>query len=81
MAKKKLPHTEEHYLQKLGERLKQLRIEAGYSNYENFAFDKGLSRSHYGKQEQGRNITFASLIKILKAHDIDFKEFFAEGFE
>lgn len=71
----------EGYLTKLGARLKALRIKKGYTNYEYFAYDHGLGRSQYGKYEQGGNIQFDTLIKIIAIHGLSVKEFFSEGFD
>ncbi len=75
------PEEEKEYLLKMGKRLKQLRIEKGYSNYENFAFESGLSRTQYGRYEKGTNIQFTTLLRITKAHNITLAEFFSEGFD
>lgn len=72
---------EETRLRELGNRLKYFRKLKGYTNYEHFAYDLGISRSQYGKYENGGNIKFSTLSKILNHLDVDLKEFFAEGFE
>lgn len=69
------------HLKKLGKRLKELRIEKGFSNYEHFAYEIDISRTQYGKYEAGGNIQFDTLLKILKFHKITLKEFFSEGFD
>ena len=79
MAKKD-KHTQEQ-LHKLGNRLRQLRIEQGFSNYEQFAFEHNLPRAQYGRYEQGQDLRFSSLLKVLKALDISLEEFFKEGFD
>lgn len=68
-------------LRKLGNRLKQLRIKKGYTNYEYFAFENGIGRAQYGKYETGGNIRFDTLVKIIKIHGMTVKEFFSEGFD
>lgn len=80
MKKAPLSPTEKKYLNKLAKRLKEHRIKAGYSNYENFAFSNEIGRTQYGKYETGGNIQFTTLVKILKALDITFEEFF-KGFD
>ena len=62
-------------IKKIGAKLKAMRKAAGYSSYENFAFDNDLSRIQYFKMERGTNFTLSSLIKILNAHGIDFYDF------
>jgi transcriptional regulator with XRE-family HTH domain len=83
-AKKKAVKTGKEnnpYLKKLGNRLKQLRIKKGFTNYEYFAFEHNIGRAQYGKYETGSNIQFDTLIKIIKMHDMTLKEFFSEGFD
>lgn len=69
------------YLQQLGERLKTLRKAKGFTNYEYFAYEIGISRAQYGKYEAGGNIKHTTLLKILKGLDISLKDFFSEGFD
>lgn len=68
-------------LRNLGRRLRELRIERGYANYEQFAFDHDLPRAQYGRYEQGKDLRFSSLVKVLKALDVTLEEFFREGFK
>lgn len=67
-------------LTQLGERLKYYRKLKGYSNYEHLAYDVGISRSQYGKYENGGNIKFTTLCKILDHLDVPLAEFFKEDF-
>lgn len=69
------------YIEKLGKRIRSLRIKAGYSNYELFAFDNDIPRAQYGRYEKGEDLRFSSLVKVLKALDISLKDFFSEGFD
>lgn len=66
---------------KLGARIKQLRKEAGFTNAEDFAHQHSFPRSGYSKIEQGKNIEYFTLIKILNCHGISYTEFFSEGFD
>ena len=68
-------------LKKIGRRLKALRISRGYTNYEQFAHQHNISRSQYGRYENGANITLSKLVEILKALETDLKGFFGEGFD
>ena len=68
--------TDKVFIQKLSKRIKQLRIDKGYSSYEYFAYDHNISRPQYGKYEAGANIQLNTLIKILKAMNISLEEFF-----
>lgn len=62
-------------LKKIGAALKELRLDKGYTNYEYLAHDLGMSRSHYGKYEHGKNMTLLTLFKILNFHKITLDEF------
>lgn len=75
---KKVPIDQD--LQHLAARLKYFRKLRGYTNYEHLAFDVGISRSQYGKYENGGNIKFSTLCKILAHLGVSLKEFFEEGF-
>ena len=72
---------EKHIHKLLGKRIKELRKDAGYSSQETFAYDAEIPKALYGKYEQGSNITISSLRRILKFHNLTFKEFFKKGFE
>lgn len=72
---------DDEYLKKLGQRIRDLRIQAGYSSHETFAYAFDFPRTQYGRYERGHNITFLNLIKLIKAFDITLEEFFSEGFE
>ena len=65
----------------IGKRLRKIRIEKGYTNYEQFAFTHELPRAQYGRYEQGQDLRLSSLIKVLKAMDVSLAEFFSEGFD
>jgi transcriptional regulator with XRE-family HTH domain len=68
-------------LENLGKRIREVRKEKGYANYEQFAFDNELPRAQYGRYEKGQDLRFTSLLKVLKAMDISLKDFFSKGFE
>ena len=73
---------EEKKLYKLmGKRITELRKKAGYTSQETFAYDADIPRALYGRYEKGANLTIYSLHRILKHHNITFKEFFEKGFE
>ena len=72
---------EEKELQKIGERLKKLRVKNNYGSYEDFAVKNDLSRMQYWRIEKGKtNITLRSLIVILNIHQISIEDFFADNF-
>lgn len=68
-------------LQKLGKRIKQIRISKGYSSYEYFAYEHNISRAQYGRYEKGEDLRFSTLAKVISAFGMTMKEFFAEGFD
>ncbi|WP_103069169.1 helix-turn-helix domain-containing protein [Aquimarina sediminis] len=67
-----------HRIKLIGERVKELRINSGYTSYETFAVDKGLDRKHYWRLEKGSNFTLSTLIRICDIHNISLKEFFKD---
>ena len=76
-----MSNSQNKELKALGNRLKYYRKLKGYSNYEHFAYDLGISRSQYGKYENGGNIKFTTLCKILDFLNVSLKEFFSDGFD
>jgi transcriptional regulator with XRE-family HTH domain len=60
----------------ISKRLKQLRKEKGYKNYEHFAYELGMSRSAYWRIEKGSNFEMKTLFRICKLLDITVHEFF-----
>lgn len=80
MAKELDKYTDKQ-LANLGKRIKKLRKEAGFTNYEQFAFTHEINRSQYGRYENGEDLRFSSLLKVLKALDISLEDFFKEGFD
>ncbi|HEY1040055.1 MAG TPA: XRE family transcriptional regulator [Bacteroidia bacterium] len=71
----------EDFLRKAGERIRELRIKAGYNSYETFALDHNLDRKQYWRMENGSNTTLRSLYKVMKLHKKSPKEFFSKGFD
>ncbi|WP_268036822.1 helix-turn-helix domain-containing protein [Algoriphagus sp. PAP.12] len=69
-------------LKAIGERLKQLRKLEGYSNHEDFAFDKGINRSQYGKYENGKSdLQISTLVKIINCFSNMTLESFFKGID
>lgn len=68
-------------LEMFAARLKALRIKKGYTSYEAFANDHGISRALYGRYEKGKNLRYSSLVKLIKALGMSKEEFFSEGFD
>lgn len=71
----------EQQLERFGKRLKQIRKQKGYTNYEHFAYRNGFNRVQYGLYENGANISLKTLCKIVKAFDMTLEEFFSDGFD
>lgn len=63
-------------LKAIAKRLKELRKEKGYSNYEHIAFDLAMSRSAYWRLETGANFELKTLIKICGVLGVSLEEFF-----
>ena len=78
MKKNELNESQKDALKFVSNRLKELRIAKGYTNYEYLAYEIGMSRSQLGTYENGANITIASLVKILDHLGVTLQEFFAE---
>ena len=65
-------------IMRVADKLERIRIEKGYTSYENFAIEFGISRMQYWRMEKGTNFTFESLLKILDAHKMTLNEFFED---
>jgi transcriptional regulator with XRE-family HTH domain len=66
-------------LKKIGDKLKRIRINNGYTSYEKFAIENEISRMQYWRIEEGKtNLTIRSLIAILNIHKITMEKFFEE---
>jgi len=76
IAKKTITEEEKIILKKIGDKLKQLRKDAGYTSYEYFAYENNISRPQYGKYEAGANIQLNTLIRILSHLNISLEDFF-----
>jgi transcriptional regulator with XRE-family HTH domain len=76
IPKKTITEEEKIILKKVGERLKHLRKEAGYTSYEYFAYENNISRPQYGKYEAGAYIQLNTLIRICKITEYQLRRFF-----
>lgn len=70
--------SKEEALQRLAKRIKQLRIEKGYTSYEYFAYEHNISRAQFGRYERGEDLRFSSLLKVCNALGVSLEEFFKE---
>ena len=74
--KKNEENQEYPELELISERLKEIRKQKGFSNYEHIAFELGMSRSAYWRLENGANFNLKTLIKVLRLLDVSLEEFF-----
>ncbi|MGM9475241.1 helix-turn-helix domain-containing protein [Pedobacter sp. GSP4] len=84
MSKAKNEQDSEHIRQVLkmvGARIRSLREARGERNYEKFAFKHDLNRTQLWRYENGEDLNFSSLLKVLSALDISLAEFFGSGFD
>ena len=78
MTRKPVSKNVAVYQKKIGNRLKELRLKAGYASSESFAYENDISRTQFGKYEAGGNIQISTLIKILNSLDVSLAEFFKD---
>ncbi|UCJ06837.1 hypothetical protein KTO58_24745 [Chitinophaga pendula] len=48
--------------------------------YEYFAYEHEILRAQFGRYEQGKDLRFSSLVKVVAAFGMTLEEFFSEGF-
>jgi transcriptional regulator with XRE-family HTH domain len=64
-------------VEKIAERIKELRIEGGYTSYRKFADEHDFEPKQYWNIEEGKsNFGIKALIKIVEIHGITMEEFF-----
>ena len=68
-------------MKQLGARIRALRIAAGHSSHETFAYQHNINRVQYSRYERGEDLRFSTLVKLIHAFGLTFEEFFSEGFE
>lgn len=61
---------------KIANKIKQLRLDKGFTSHEQFAWEYNINRVQYWRIEKGSNITLTSLLKILDIHKISLSDFF-----
>ena len=61
----------------IAKRIKDLRIQAGYTSYETFANQYNMSRRNYFRLETDfSDVKFSTLFKICTIHGITLEQFF-----
>ena len=70
--------SEDQRLIRIANKIKELRIQKGYSSHETFAWDNNLNRVQYWRIEKGSNITLKTLLSILDIHQINLSSFFSD---
>jgi transcriptional regulator with XRE-family HTH domain len=73
----------DEFMEQLTERIKTLRKKKGFSSYEHFAYDIGISRVGMSRYEAGSfdDIRMRTLLKIIDGLGLSPTEFFSEGFD
>jgi len=82
--KRRKPLNPDDEKRKFGQRIKQLRKQAGYSSAEKFANDNGFVRPTYGKWEKGDtelNIGFDNIIRLANSYGVSLAELFIDAGE
>ena len=65
---------------KISKKIKQLRLEKGFTSYRNFADEYDIDAKQYWRMEEGKiDFRQSSLMRILEIHNISLEEFF-KGF-
>lgn len=62
----------------VGQKLRRIRIERGYTNYDFFAWEHKLTPSQYLSMETGKNFKMESLLKVLEIYDMKVSDFFSD---
>lgn len=69
--------TDQQVYEKIGKRIKELRLKAGYTAADKFAYENEIGRSQYAAWENGQDMKISSILKIAKAHQITLNDFFS----
>lgn len=77
-TKVELTIQQEEMLRKIGDRIKQLRVQNGHSSSEDFAYEFDLNRTQIGRYERGEDLRVSTLIKIIIALKVSPSEFFED---
>ncbi len=60
----------------IASRIKDLRIENGYTSYEKFAIKHDFQAKQYWRLEEGHDFKMSTLLRIVDAHNISLEDFF-----
>lgn len=64
-------------LEKVGAKLRDLRMKKGYDTIKEFASDHQLPPIQYWRIEKGKsNLTVSTLLRLIAIHDLTVEEFF-----
>jgi transcriptional regulator with XRE-family HTH domain len=67
-------------LKSIGSKMVKIRKELGYSNGDDFAYDKGINRSQYGKYEAGsQDMRLSTLVGVVNKLGLTLEEFFSQN--
>ncbi|OEK01159.1 hypothetical protein BFP97_06385 [Roseivirga sp. 4D4] len=64
-------------LKAIAARIRQLRIDAGFSSQDAFADTHGFQRKQIWRIEAGHNLNMTTLLRLAEIHGITIQEFFA----
>lgn len=73
-----MENVDKERLKAISAKIKRLRIEAGYTSYEQFAVANGMERKQYWRHESGYNFMMTTFFRILDAHKMTPSEFFKD---
>ena len=80
-SNKHVPLDPNLQLEKLGKRLRELRLKKGYTSLEIFAYEHGFGRAQYGRYELGQDLQFTTLVRLVNCFEMSLEEFFVQGFD
>lgn len=73
-----MTQEQERRIEQIANKIKELRLKAGYTSYETFATDHNLPRKNYWRLETGYNFTITTLLRILEIHNMTLDDFFKD---
>ena len=74
MSVKKQHISEEEFYERLGHRIKQLRLDADFTSAESFAREYNIGRTQYLAYEKGKNMTLETMIRLASVHEMTVGE-------